>query len=366
MTDNSFRQQRRPAFSPTSGQALLSSRRSAFQEVQMTASDSQPPKGREPAAADIVSGFAAQPSPRLALQEAKGEPSGSGTQGAVAGWPGRSLISTHPIILRDLPPSADSPPTQTQLNRLYRSLNQRDLAILQALYDYRYLNTLQVKDLFFPSIRSCQMRLQALRDHGLIYRWLLIETPGVRRRHSVILVSPRGARVLANWRGDEPRAYVDRSHDARDHCWHAIHDLEANQFFVGLASEGRDRADQGLLVWFGEEHVRAERRRAAHQDKRPIPTPDGTGIYLVAGARIIFDLEWDRATESLDRVREKIRSYVGYFEHYRDAEQHHVLFVVPSHHREDKLRHTIWYQRPRFRSDSCCKLLDYYVSPGSG
>jgi hypothetical protein len=49
-------------------------------------------------------------------------------------------------------------------------------------------------------------------------------------------------------------------------------------------------------------------------------------------------------------------SYVDYFEHYRDAEQHHVLFVVPSRHREDKLRQTIWRQRPRFRSDSCCSF----------
>jgi hypothetical protein len=116
--------------------------------------------------------------------------------------------------------------------------------------------------------------------------------------------------------------------------------LEANQFFVGMASDCRNRPDQGLLVWFGEEHVRAE-RRAAHQYKRPIPTLDGTGIYLVAGARIVFDLEWDRATESLDRVREKIRVYIGYFEQYRDAEQHHVLFVVTSNHRENNLRHTI-------------------------
>lgn len=322
----------------------------------MTAPSSRPPDGREPQLSDVVSGFVLAPSLQFASQEAKDGPSRSRIESSGAGWPGRSLISSHPIILRDLPPNADSPPTQTQLSRLYRSLTQRDLAILQALYDYRYLNTLQVKELFFPSIRSCQMRLQALRNHGLIYRWLLIETPGVRRRHSLILISQRGARVLANLHGDEPRTYVERSHDARDHCWHAIHDLEANQFFVRVASEGREHPEQGLLVWFGEEHVRAERRRAAQEDKRPIPTPDGTGIYLVAGARIIFDLEWDRATESLDRVREKIRSYVGYFEHYREAEQHHVLFVVPSHHREAKLQQSIWRQRPRFRSDSCCRF----------
>ncbi len=64
---------------------------------------------------------------------------------------------------------------------------------MQGLYDYRYLNTLQVKELFFPSLRSCQMRLQYLKELGLIYSWKVIETPGVKRRHSMLLISARGA-----------------------------------------------------------------------------------------------------------------------------------------------------------------------------
>ena len=39
--------------------------------------------------------------------------------------------------------------------------------------------------------------------------------------------------------------------------------------------------------------------------------------YLAAAGRILFDLEWDRATESLARLRQKVGSYVGHFEHYR-------------------------------------------------
>jgi len=303
---------------------------------------------------ESASDFASGPSPQPALHEAKSETMGSGIESAPSEGLGRSLIPTHPIILRDLPPHADSLPTQTQLSRLHRTLNQRDLLILQALYDYRYLNTLQVKELFFPSLRSCQMRLQVLRDQGLLYRWKVIETPGVRRRHSLLLISARGARLLANWHGEEPRAYVERSHDARDHCWHATHDLEANQFFVSLAGQSRQLPDEGLLIWFGEEHVRAERRQAAREYKRPVATPDGTGVYLVSEARIIFDLEWDRATESMARIRAKIRSYVGYFEHYRNAEKHHVLFVVPADDREDKLQYTIWRERPWLDSKDCC------------
>jgi hypothetical protein len=305
---------------------------------------------------EFAAAFASGDSLRPALRPSLPEAQASRTQFGPPSRPGQSLIPTHPIILRDLPPQAESHPTQAQLSRLHRTLNQRDLLILQSLHDYRYLNTLQVKELFFPSLRSCQMRLQFLKDLGLIYSWKVIETPGVRRRHSLLLISARGARVLADWHGDEARDYVERSHDARDHCWHATHDLEANQFFVAVITQSRQQNDEGLLIWYGEEHVRAERRTTAREYKSPVPTPDGCGVYLAASGRILFDLEWDRATESLARLRQKIGSYVGHFEHYRDAELHHVLFVVPTDDREDKLQYTIWRERPRFGHDTCCSF----------
>src|SRR5712692_5800537 len=204
---------------------------------------------------------------RPALQEAKGGVTRIRTRKQPPNKAGLSLLLTHPIILRDLPPTADTRPSQSELTRLHRTLTERDLVILQSLYDYRYLNTLQVKELFFPSLRSCQMRLQYLKELGLIYSWKVIETPGVKRRHSLVLISTRGARVLADWHGDEQRAYVERSHAVRDHCWHAVHDLEANQVFVALAMQSRQRKAEGLLHWYSEEHVRADRGEMAREYK---------------------------------------------------------------------------------------------------
>ncbi len=227
---------------------------------------------------------------------------------------------------------------------------------MQGLYDYRYLNTLQVKELFFPSLRSCQMRLQFLKELGLIYSWKVIETPGVKRRHSMLLISARGARVLADWHGDDQRSYVERSHGVRDHCWHATHDLEANQFFVALVMQSRQRRAEGLLHWYSEEHVRAERGEMAREFKWPVPAPDGGGVYLKPEGRVLFDLEWDRATESLARLRQKVNAYVGYYKHFSTAKQHHVLFVVPSDDREDNVHYTIWQRRPHYTSDNCCSF----------
>src|SRR6202140_2299324 len=138
---------------------------------------------------DFAPAFASADSLRPAPQEAKDGAQASRAQFGPAHDPGRSLIPTHPIILRDLPPQSEARPSQTQLNRLHGSLTQRDLVILQSLYDYRYLNTLQLQELFFPSLRACQIRLHQLKTLGLIYVWKVIETPGVRRRHSMSLIS---------------------------------------------------------------------------------------------------------------------------------------------------------------------------------
>ncbi len=257
--------------------------------------------------------------------------------------PGRTPIPSRPLILRSTPKQASAPLTQEQTTYLLRSLTQRDVCILQSLYDYRYLTTLQLQRLFFPSIRSAQLRLQYLKDHGLVYRWKMIGPPGVTRRPSLFLITPRGARLLADVRGDSPWDYIRRAKDARDHCWHVVHDLEANGFFIDLIVASRLALHQGLLRWVGEEGCRANRRAWAKEHRKPIATPDGMGVYLYDGSTIRFDLEWDRGTASLSRLRQKVRTHASYWRptNYwgatNAAQGHHVLFVVPHQAREKAL-----------------------------
>ena len=159
---------------------------------------------------------------------------------------------------------------------------------------------LQIRQLFFPSARATQLRIQFLKSHGLIYRWKMSEPPGITRRPSLLLISPRGARLLADLHGESPWPYVRRAKEARDHCWHVVHDLEANGFFIDLGLASRLALREGLLRWLGEETCRFERRlyTARHGLKLPIATPDGVGWYLTNGKAIRFDLEWDRGTAS--------------------------------------------------------------------
>jgi hypothetical protein len=78
----------------------------------------------------------------------------------------------------------------------------------------------------------------------------MFEPPGVTRRPSLLLITPRGAQLLADVRGDRPWPYVQRTKDARDPCWHVTHDLEANGFFIDLILASRLGLHEGLLVWF--------------------------------------------------------------------------------------------------------------------
>ncbi len=233
---------------------------------------------------DLASAFATAPSLPPAVQGTNPIAKPLRIQETPRSTPGRTSIHGRPIILRNLDKHSSSLLTQEETSHLLRSLTQRDVAILQALHDYRYLNTLQIQQLFF--------------------------------RHS-------------------PWSYIRRAKDARDHCWHVTHDLEANGFFVDLALAGRMQVDQGLLLWIGEESSRSSRRTWAKAHRRPIATPDGEGLYLSRERTITFDLEWDRGTESIGRLRSKLRTYVGFYEDTKGADREHVLFVLHRTSREE-------------------------------
>ena len=296
--------------------------------------------------------FRIKASPRLSYRVANGGPaSEQAPDGA-----GRTHLSTRPLLLQENNPRTDAPLTLQDLARLRASLTQRDLAILMCLEAYRYLNLHQLELLFFPSSRAAQIRLKQLKDFGLLQRWKVIEPPGITRRPSVFLLSPRGARVLAASRSEDPTSLVRQARMAELHCLNVTHDLEANDFFVDLSVASHDLPDQGLSHWVGEATMRSVFRGGQRRSRlgESAPASDGWGRYLTPGGEVIFDLEWDRGTESLQRLGQKIRSYIGYFKNRRDAELHHVLFVLPHPAREEAVLNRIKKELPTFAL-SCCR-----------
>ncbi len=304
--------------------------------------------------AHFASTYASDPSlQRASFQIPQADARRFRTQSASASAPGRTRISTRPIILRSLPKHTAAPLTQEQTTRLLRSLTARDIAVLQALHDYRYLTTLQIRQLFFPSLRSAQLRLQYLTNQGLVYSWRVIELPGLTRQSSLRLLTPRGARLLADIRGDLAIPYVQRAKATRDHCWHFTHDLQANGFFIDLIRASRLGLREGLFFWIGEESCRSNRRAWAKEKRRAVATPDGEGYYLFRGTLIRFDLEWDRGTESVSRLRQKVRAYVDYYRNVEGADRRNALFVLPNRHRENAVHRIVRRELPSFSYAMC-------------
>lgn len=89
-------------------------------------------------------------------------------------------------------------------------LTKRDLAIVNACYEYRALNTPQIQQLFFQRnntygpLVQCQHRLKLLYHHGYLYR---DEQPTKFReghRPLIYFVDQKGAQLLAEYLGVEP------------------------------------------------------------------------------------------------------------------------------------------------------------------
>ncbi len=234
--------------------------------------------------AQEIGAFRIKVSPRLSSRVAKGDPSSE----RAPHDPGRTPLSTRPLLLHENNPLANAALSLQELTRLAGSLTQRDLAILMSLEAYRYLNLHQLELLFFPSSRSAQIRLKQLKDHGLLQRWKVIEPPGITRRPSVFLLSPRGARVLAASRSEDPRSLVRQARMAELHCLNVTHDLEANGFFVDLALASRDLPDQGLYHWVGEAAMRIAFRNGKRRSRlgEGAPASDGWGRFLTARGHV--------------------------------------------------------------------------------
>jgi hypothetical protein len=220
--------------------------------------------------------------------------------------------------------------------------------VLLALDQYRYVDTRQLRWLFFTSDRKSRARLQQLADWGLVRRWRAMLQPGRISRPTVHLLSPAGAREVARHRDKHPRPFVDRATHAAARTRNLIHDLDANGFFVSLAAASRDRADEGLYHWLGPTACRLVSMRER------IPPSDGWGRYVVADGELRIYLEWDRGTEHADRLGAMAASYARYFAGRRDAERRHVLFVVPTDAREREIQRA--FGRAVGGADSTCRL----------
>ena len=181
-------------------------------------------------------------------------------------------------------------------------LTQRDRIILTMFYRHRVFTTDQLAEMYFDNLNTAQHRLTTLYKLRLVDRFQPIDHRYASLPYHYVL-DQLGAMVVAAERGEDP----DRSRWRADKAL-AIgkfqrlrHLVGVNGFFSALLAESRRREDCDLSLWWSEPHCMEQFDRIAQ--------PDGLGAWEEAGNRVVFCLEYDRSTETLERLERKLTSY---------------------------------------------------------
>jgi Replication-relaxation len=219
---------------------------------------------------------------------------------------------------------------------LARHLTERDREVALCLYDQHVLTTDQLTLLFFSSKRRAQDRLLFLYRQRVLDRFYPPSRFDAGKPQAHWLLDEAGAHLVAASL-DLGRRHLDwqRRDDWASHPQLA-HRLEVNRFVTDLVAATLADRGLGVVGWFGP------RQAAARLGERMRGTvrPDAELILTTARGPVDLLLEWDRGTETLDRLDEKLRRYrmAEYKLRYEDEEPRGILFVIPGRRRLDNLR----------------------------
>ncbi|MGH3010105.1 MAG: replication-relaxation family protein [Gaiellaceae bacterium] len=204
-------------------------------------------------------------------------------------------------------------------------LPERDLALLEALYEHRFLTGRQIRTLLFhqhpdPRTRTpvptrtgrvAHRRLALLRQHDLLHRRVLRKPDGSREPEPYYCLSRTGAQLVA-WRRGVPASEVRaRAADALAGPLFVRHSLACAELACALVSAAR--ANDGHACepgwWQGERSSRASFR---FRGRKLTVCPDGYTRYQVGRQQHHLLVEVDRATGTLARLAAKIDRYQDY------------------------------------------------------
>jgi hypothetical protein len=219
---------------------------------------------------------------------------------------------------------------------LARHLTERDREVALCLYDQQLLTTDQLTLLFFSSKRRAQDRLLSLYRQRVLDRFYPPSQFGAGKPQAHWLLDEAGAHLVAATL-DLDRRHLpwQRREDWRSHPQLA-HRLAVNRFVTDLIAATLDDPTLGVASWFGT------REAAARLGERMRGTvrPDGELVLLTPAGPVDLLLEWDRGTEALDRLDEKMRRYrmAEYKLKSEDDEPRSILFVLPGRRRLENVR----------------------------
>lgn len=224
---------------------------------------------------------------------------------------------------------------------LARHLTERDRAVALCMFNQQVLTTDQLTLLFFSSKRRAQDRLLLLYRQRVLDRFYPASIRGAGKPQAHWLLDEAGAHlVAASLDLDRKQLPWHRREDWRSHPQLA-HRLEVNRFVTDLIEATLPDPALGIGAWFGS------REAAARMGERMRGTlrPDSELVLVSPAGPVDLLLEWDRGTEILERLEEKLRRYrTAERKLYEYPGPRSILFVVPGG------------RRLRALQDLCAKL----------
>jgi Replication-relaxation len=199
----------------------------------------------------------------------------------------------------------------------------------------------QLAAVFFGSQDRAEHRLRQLTQAGVLARFRPHTRHGEGSAPYHYVLGPLGAAVLAAERQEDLRrvGYRQDKALALAHSQHLGHLVGVNGFFTTLIAHARHRRPQAasgasLTAWW------SERRCADHWGR--LVRPDGYGRWREGDREVDFFLEYDRGTESLDRLAAKLHAYSQLADATQIATL--VLFWLPTTGREATVRQALTNQ----------------------
>jgi hypothetical protein len=207
-------------------------------------------------------------------------------------------------------------------------LTERDRYICGLLCDHQVLTTHQIRQVCFESQRRTTLRLAQLHKLRVLDRFRPLTATGSAPHHWIldtlgahIVAADRGVDICElAWRRDKTVALA-----ASGQLGHLV---ESNGLFCSLLADARHHPDHDLVVWWSA-------RRCAGAWGH-IVRPDGYAVWAENGRRVAFLLEYDKGTERIARLADKVDNYNRLFTVTSRAIP--VLFAFPGPRREATAR----------------------------
>jgi hypothetical protein len=218
---------------------------------------------------------------------------------------------------------------------LARHLTERDREVALCLYNQQVLLIDQLTLLFFSSRRRAQDRLLFLYRQRVLDRFYPASNRGSGKPQAHWLLDDAGAHVVAaSLDLDRGQLAWQRREDWRSHLQLA-HRLEVNRVVTDLIAATLPDPTLGFAAWFGP---RAAAARMGEKMRGRL-RPDAELILVAPAGPIDLLLEWDRGTETLERLGEKLHRYrTAERKLYEYPGPRSIVFVVRGRRRLANLR----------------------------